>query len=317
MSCNWMRRALLALASVSLLSLVACGSGTIESQFHPTRMVVMGDGLSDIGQTGPRYTVNDGTSNIWTQVVAASFGLTIATQSAGGTSFATINARISAQPDAAGSSANRTVTQQVDAYLAAGAPGANDLVIINAGVSDIIFEMAQFRAGTQTSDQMVADVQQAGRDLAAQVRRLVSAGATHVVVMGTYDLGRSPWSTAISQSTLLGTASTKFNESLLVSIVDLGNNVLYIDSAFLFNLMTAVPSSYGMANAIDPVCTTVDGGAGIGIGAGEINSALCTALTVLTTANYNTYVFADKVYFTPNAHTKLGEYAFARIRARW
>ena len=37
MSFHWMRRASLALASVAALLTAACGSGTIESQFHPTR----------------------------------------------------------------------------------------------------------------------------------------------------------------------------------------------------------------------------------------------------------------------------------------
>ena len=70
MSSHWMRRALLALASVSALLTAACGSGTIESQLQPSRIVVFGDGFSDLGQGGTRYTVNDGGINIWTQQVA-------------------------------------------------------------------------------------------------------------------------------------------------------------------------------------------------------------------------------------------------------
>ena len=74
MSSHWMRRGLLALASASALLLAACGSGSIESQLQPTRVVVFGDGFSDVGQTGKRYTVNDDGINIWTQELAASFG---------------------------------------------------------------------------------------------------------------------------------------------------------------------------------------------------------------------------------------------------
>ena len=59
MAFQWMRRVLLALAPAALLALAACGGGTIESQFKPTRMVVFGDALSDEGNTGTRYTVND------------------------------------------------------------------------------------------------------------------------------------------------------------------------------------------------------------------------------------------------------------------
>ena len=52
MSCHWMRRALLALASAAALLVAACGSGTIESQLQPSRIVVFGDGFSDLGQAG-------------------------------------------------------------------------------------------------------------------------------------------------------------------------------------------------------------------------------------------------------------------------
>ncbi|MDB5872454.1 MAG: family lipase, partial [Ramlibacter sp.] len=264
MSRNWMRRALLALASASALFFTACGSGTIESQLQPTRVVAFGDGFSDLGQSGSRYTVNDGTINIWSQEVAASFGLFMTTAATGGTSYATGNARINSKPDAAGSSATPTVKEQIDTFLASNTFNANDLVIIAGGVGDIVAETAQLNAGTQTSAQTVDDVKQAGRDLATQVRRLVQAGATHVVVVGTYDLSRSPWAAATGQGALLTDVSTKFNTELLVSIVDLGANVLYVDAALLFNLMANGPATYSFTNSLDAVCNSIDPGPGIG-----------------------------------------------------
>jgi outer membrane lipase/esterase len=317
MSCNWMRRALLALVPASALLLAACGSGTIESQLQPSRVVAFGDGLGDLGQGGSRYTVNDSTVNVWSENVAFGFGLPLVKAAAGGTSYAAGNARVNSKPDAAGSSATLTVTEQVDSFLAGNSFGANDLVIIQGGISDIVAETAQLNAGTQTSDQLVADVKQAGRDLGAQVRRLVQAGATHVVVTGTYDLGKSPWAIATGQASLLSDASTKFNTELLVSIVDLGANVLYVDAALLFNLMTSSPASYTLANAADPVCTSIDPGPGIGTGAGQVNSALCTPTTIVSGVDYGVYLFADRLYPTPSGHRKLGDYAFQRIRSRW
>jgi outer membrane lipase/esterase len=317
MSSLWMRRGLLALVSASALLIAACGSGTIESQLQPTRILVFGDGLSDLGQGGTRYTVNDGGVNIWTQHVAASFGSNLTSAAAGGTSWARGNVRITSKPDAAGDSATPTVTEQIDAFLAAGTIGDADLVIVGGGTADIVAEMAKVTSGAQTGEQMVANVQQAGRDLAAQVRRLVAAGGKHVVVTGTYDLGRSPWAIGVGQGALISRASSKFNEEMLVSIVDLGGNVLFVDLALLYNLMIAVPSAYDMVNAIDPVCTSVDPGPGIGIGAGQVNSALCTPSTVVPGVNYNQFVFADRVYPAPQAQRKFGEYAFTRIRARW
>lgn len=317
MSCNWMRRALLALASASALLIAACGSGTIESQLKPSRIVVFGDSLSDLGQGGTRYTVNDGTVNVWTQQVAASFGVGLTTQASGGTSYATGNARINTRPDAGGNSTTPTVKEQIDVFLPTGPIGVNDLLIVNGGIADIIAEMAKVTAGTQTSDQMLANVRQAGRDLAAQVRRLVQAGATHVVVVGPYHLGKTPWALNIGRVDLLTEASSRFNDELLIAIVDLGANVLYVDAALNFNLMVGSPSSFGLSNVVDPVCTSGDPGLGIGTGAGQVNSALCNTTTLLPGADYARYLFADRIYPTPQGHRKFGEYAYTRIRARW
>jgi outer membrane lipase/esterase len=317
MSFNWMRRALLGAAAASALLLAACGSGSIESQLQPTRIVSFGDGFSDLGQTGSRNTVNDGAINIWSQQVAGSFGVPLANAASGGTSYASRNARVNTKPDAAGNSATPTVKEQVDAFLAANTVGANDLVLVSGGISDVLAQMALVRSGAQTSAQMVANLRQAGRDLAAQVRRLVQAGATHVVVVGPYNLGKSPWAVGLGQVDFLADASNRFNEELLVALVDLGSTVLYVDAALLFNLMSNTPGSYGISNVVDPVCTSVDPGPGIGIGAGQVSSALCTPSTVRAGVNYRGYLFADAVYPAPQAHVKFGEYAYSRIRERW
>jgi len=317
MSRNWMRRALLALACASAALMTACGSGTTESALVPSRFVAFGDGFSDLGEGGSRYTVNDGSANVWSQYMANLFGQNITAASAGGQSYARGNARVLLKPDAAGSTATLTVTEQVDRFLATNTIGPNDVMVIGGGFSDIIVQMAAVRAGTQTGEQMVANVRQAGRDLGAQVRRLVGAGAKYVVVTGAYNLARSPWAAAIGQGNLLLESSTRFNEELLVSIVDLGANVLFVDAAFHYNLVTGSPASYNLTDALGTVCTSVDPGPGIGIGNGQISSSLCNTSTIVTGVDYNMYVFADAVYPTPQAHRLFGEYAYHRVRARW
>jgi phospholipase/lecithinase/hemolysin len=141
-----------------------------------------------------------------------------------------------------------------------------------------------------------------------------------VLVIGTYDMSKSPWAIATSQTTLLHDASTSFNTGLLVDIEKLGATVLYVDAAYYVNLFTNAPGSYGFDNATTPVCTSEDSGNGIGIGTGQINSALCTTTptaTLITGANQDKYVFADAVYLTPSAHRQLGNYAYDRLRLRW
>ncbi len=319
MAVNWLRRGVLAAACASAALLVACGSSTIESALKPARFVAFGDGFSDVGQVGgARYTVNDGAVNNWTQQLAATYGITLTARSAGGSSYAQGNARVAAKPDAAGNASTPTVVEQIDAFLAAGSFKDSDVVVVGAGTADVIAEMAAVTAGSQTPAQMLANLQDAGRALGAQTERLVQAGAKHVVVVGAYNLGRSPWAAGIGQADLLTQASSKFNEAFLVRIVNLGTNVLYVDAAYYFNLVTSSPSSYAFNDATNPVCTSVDAGNGIGIGAGQVNSARCTPSTLLPgVSDYSKYVFADRVYVTPAAHRLFGTYAYDRLHARW
>jgi phospholipase/lecithinase/hemolysin len=317
MAFQWTRRVLTALAPAALLALAACGSGTIESQFVPSRVVAFGDGLMDMGNKGNRFTVNDG-SLVWPNIVALDYGSNLVVSAAGGTDYATGNARVTQQPDAAGSTATPTIQQQVDTFLGANSAfTAGDLVIVEGGVSDLIAQMAAFRAGTITSDAMIANAKQAGADLAAQAKRIVAAGATHVVIAGTYDLGKTPWAASIGQQDLLSAASLAFNNAVLVNLVQNGNDMLYVDVALLFNLMVSSPPSYSLTDATTVACTSVDSGNSIGIGTGQVSSALCTNSTVVSTPSYTTLMWADPVYPTPISHSTLANYAFARIRDRW
>jgi phospholipase/lecithinase/hemolysin len=316
MAFQWMRRVLLALAPAALLALTACGSGTIESQFHPSRVVVFGDGLSDMGNKGNRFTVNDG-QPVWANIVAGDYGVNLAASASGGTNFATGNARVTQQPDAAGSTSTPTIQQQVDTFLAAGAPAAGDLVIVQGGISDVIAQMAAFRAGTISGNDMVANAKQAGVDMADQVKRLVGAGAAHVVVLGTYDLGKTPWASGIGQQDLLSQASLAFNNAVLVNLVQQGSKVLYVDTALLFNLMVSSPPSYSFTDATTVACTSVDPGPGIGIGNGQVSSALCSPSTIGTGLDYSKLMWADPVYPTPLAHATLANYAFGRLHDRF
>ncbi|MNV09807.1 hypothetical protein D3C71_1003120 [compost metagenome] len=255
--------------------------------------------------------------NNWTLQVAANYGKPLAAASAGGKSYAVGNARVKIKPDAAGNASTATITEQIDTFLASGSFGASDVVFLSGGISDVIAGMAAVQAGTQTEAAMVAAARQAGEDMAAQVRRLVAAGAKYVVVTGTYDLSKTPWAKTIGREALLADASSRFNDGLLVGIVDLGANALYVDLAYYVNLYTGVPANYGFNNATTAVCTSVDATNGIGIGAGQVNSALCTASTLLPGASQTSYVFADPVYLTPSAQRQFGTYAYDRLRARW
>lgn len=317
MATHWMRRSLLAAACATAALLAACGSSSTDSAISPDRFIAFGDAYSDLGQKGSRYTVNDGSINNWTLQLAERYGKPLTSASAGGLSYAQGNARIAATPDAGGDATTPTLAAQIDTFLASHSFTPDDIVVLNGGISDLIVGMAAVQAGTLTEDAFVADARANGKLFAAQVLRLVEAGAPYVLVSGTYDLGVTPWAMAIDREALLKRASAAFNQGLLIDINDLGEHVLYVDIAYYVNLFNTSPSGYSFSNVDHPVCTSVDAGPGIGIGAGQVNSALCTPATLVPGADIGRYVFADSVYLTPSAQRQLGDYAYDRLRERW
>jgi outer membrane lipase/esterase len=314
---QWLRRACLAAACLSSL-LAACGGGeSVVSQFRPTRVVSFGDAFSDVGQRGSQYTINDATRLNWTQEFANRYGVALNPSSSGGSSYAIGSARVTAKPDAAGNASTPSITDQVSTFLASGSPQASDVMVITGGTSDVLAEMAAFRAGTQDATTTTNKVAQAGRELGAQVRRLVAAGAKHVLVTGVYNLGRSPWGLGTGHAPFVESLTTSFNNALLISIVDLGSTTLYVDTALFFNLVTADPLAYSITDVTSVSCTSVDPGPGIGIGAGQVNSALCTAATLNAGVASATALFADPVYLTPIGNVRFGDYAADRMLARF
>jgi len=349
---NWVRRVFwLFWASIASL-LAGCGASQVVSAFNPTRLVSFGDGLSDVGQVPcagylSRYTVNDGTVNIWVQQVANAYGLYLnpSCANAKSTGYAYGNARVLHTPDAVGNASTPTIHDQISQFLARDVFGPNDLVVINGGLSDLIVQTQQIQQGAISKDQYLYNMAQAGCDLGAEVRRLVKAGATHVMVTGTYDASRSPWGNNSGLASLMSLAVVGsnaqslvnpitctqaagptsinivgFNAALEASTADLWTNVLYIDSAYYYNMITGInnaAAAYGLRDATTVVCSTLDSGVGIGIGANQVNSHLCSNSTIITGLDYTKYAFADKVYFTPAAQVLFGNYAFGRVRARW
>ncbi len=293
MTGNSSRRAFMALACASAALLAACGAGSIESALAPTRFLSVGDGFGDLGQSGARYTVNDGTSaTIWSEQLAVSYGLTLKASASGGLAYAQGGARVvGAAP---------SIQTQVDTLLAANTIGASDVVLVSGGISDIVAEVTALGI----SDATTANVKAAGTALGAQVRRMVTAGARQVVVVGPYNLGLSPWAVGLGQATALTDLTNRFNEAFLISVVDLGASVLYVDAALYFNLVQAVPSSYAMVNVTDKACTTPD-------------ALTCTASTIVPTIDYTKALFADGVNLTPAAHRLFGLNAYTKLRERW
>ncbi len=311
------RRFLLA-GSVALL-LAACGGGSeVYSDFKPTRAVAFGDSMTYLGLadgTG-RYTVNsDGTTNLWALQLAERYGITLARSAAGGKGYAEAHARVTGSTDARGVAASTSVKQQIDSFLAAGNPTAADLVMVGAGTGDLIAEGAAAIAGTKTEADARTAALQAARDLAAQVKRLLDAGAKHVVVLSPYNLGRTPWARAASRTTFLENLTLDFNDELKVALNGNADRVLFVDGLLQMNLLTG--SSAYDSTTISCSAATVSASNALGVGTNKEDSSACTSSTLVTGYDAGKYLFADPVYPTPLAHRSLGNYAYDQLRRRW
>jgi outer membrane lipase/esterase len=160
-------------------------------------------------------------------------------------------------------------------------------------------------AATGFSDQTTAAVQAAGTAMGALVQRLVNAGAKHVLVVGMYPLGYSPLGTSSGQSTNFTNITLSFNNALKLSIVDLGSNVLYLDSSQYYGSVYYTPTNYPpLNNSTTVACTTV-------------LVTDCTPATIVPGYDYNTLLYASSVYFTPSAHRLLGNYGYNQLKSRW
>lgn len=277
------------LSCAALLS--ACGSGSTFEPLNPTRVISFGDGLSDLGQTGARFTVNDGTVNIWVERVATTYGKTITPQVAGGLGFAQGNARIN-------TGAN-SIADQITAFLGANTIGTSDLLIIDAGVA----ELAALALANPTDGALATAADTAGRALGTQVLRLTAASGKHVVVANAPDLGKTPFATAQGRAAGFTAATRAFNDGLKIALANVTNNVLLVDNEAYINTLYNSPTTLGAS--------------------GNVTTAACTgAVTACTgtsnvVSNYGVYLFADDRHLTPRAHVLLGDNAYNKIKNRW
>ena len=303
MKASWTRRAALALVGVSAAAMMAaCGDGSVVSDLKPARFITVGDSFGDVGQAGGKYTVNDG-SLTWVQQLAAHYSLTVDPASAGGWGYAQGYARVDSADTSSGTAAP-SVKEQVDQLLARTSMQEGDVMMLNGGLHDIVAAVN----ATGISDQTTATVKAAGKALAAQVRRVVAAGATHVVVTGVQNVGLTPWAVRLGEQSSIEKLSVAFNDALLIDIADMGATVLYFDASLFFNLINNKPENYSVDNVTDPVCTTPD-------------ASTCTPSSVVST-DYNRYMYADSLNFTPKVQRNFvdrsyTENAYDKFKNRW
>ncbi len=274
--------------------LAGCGSGSTFEPLVPTRFVSFGDGLSDLGQSGNRYTVNDGSLNIWVQQLASSYGLGITASGSGGLGFAAGDARVDTGVN--------PISAQITAFLAANTIGVRDVLVIDAGIAELV-ALAQANA-TDPALTTAADL--AGKALGAQVKRLTAAGALHVVIANAPDVGKTPFATANARTTGLAAATRAFNDGIKLALAEVSNSVLLVDNEAYVNTIYFDSTVLGAsANITAAACSTP-------------TALTCTGSTLAGgVTNYNLHLYADDRYPTPAAHRLIGTNAFNKVKARW
>ena len=310
------RRAVAAAITVGALAVIgACGGGT--SQFDPfiaQRVFVFGDDNSAMTSDGRRYGINavvvtdttttfDGTLNpLWVQSVAAYYGLVFA-QCNTATPPAVPKAFNSAAPGATVA----IVAAQVDAQVAAGGFADKDLVLVMAGVNDVLELYRQYPTRSEAS--LTDEARQRGDRMAAVVNRLVDLGAK-VIVANLPDMGLSPYArkqaaadtaSGFDRAQFITRLTNAFNERLGVKVLLDGRFVGLAQMDLRSQAVGRSPLSFGFVDISTGFCS--------------VAPPDCTTATAATTdAVASQYLWADDTRLSAAGQSLMGALALERAQ---
>ena len=314
----------LPLASVVVTTaalLAACGGGSQVTAFAPTRVLAFGDETSVIEDAnnngnGRKYTVNalaadNVTLNcagnpIWVQYLATQYGLTFPQCNPGAVAAPASRIRAAAGAKVA------DVKAQIDAQLAADGFNGLDLVTILAGSNDILAQYAQYPGVPEAT--LVATLEQAGIDLAAQVNRVALAGGK-VLIATVPDLGLTPFAVTESadpakdsgRAALLTRLTARLNAKLRLNIINDGRKIGLLLADETFQTLVKFPTGYGLVNFTQPACTSA-----------AVRD--CTTLTLqpavgsAAAATAASWLWASPLQPGATGHSQLGQLAASRAR---
>lgn len=331
-------RSTAALAAVALLA--SCGSSSDDRNVGS--VVSFGDSLSDVGSFrwgnveaagGGRYTTNSGL--VWAEHVANYFDAPItrnrtggagnpSPQFFGGLGYAQGGARVSQLPGVGGNpsptagvaveSAALPIRSQITAHLAAysGKVPSSQLVLIWGGANDIFYQLGVFGASVgagvapATAQQAaIAAITTAGTELSGEIKRLVAAGATKIVVPDVPDIAPTPFGQSSTPEVrqLMSGLVQVFNQALAAGLAGVPG-VQRIDNTFFTDAL-ARPAAYGFANITLPACNFPT--------PQQPSSLYCTLKTLNAPGAEDSFLYADGVHPTSGAHRQFANFVISRI----
>lgn len=280
-----------------------------QSNDHPySRTVFFGDSLTDSGHFRPalirfagpqaailgKFTTNPGL--VWAEYLADFYDTAAAPANQGGSNYAVGGARV--DTDTTGALGPiPSVTTQLGSYFAAtgGDADPNALYTVWAGANDIF-------AVTAGAPPQVTIGAAVGAQVGV-VGALQAAGARYVLVPTIPDIGLTPafraqGPLAQGQGTALAAA---YNDALFGAFAAAGLRVIPLDTFHLFQEVVANPGAYGFSNVTGTACVG--------------SSLTCNPATYVTPSAPDTYLFADGVHPTSDAHAVIADYAVSVLEA--
>lgn len=297
---NGPRRGAAVLALSVLMALSGCGSSSKYDEFFPTRIVSAGDFLSYQGTLANGYndklTVNDQTINNWVTQLAASYNIAFDPSATG---LATPDATVA------------DLSKQLKSFTAL--PG--DMLVLNAGMNDILNHTNAVLKKTETPEQAIAALGALGTTYQLFARDQLKNFA-HILILNAYDLKGSPY--AQNNAAKFSAAWPTYTGGLAQFIQDETRN---FNNKIISNAGTYV-SGQGVRLFDAEVLYLSADFQGYGITTAGLTLSACPVIKAgincdATSAdpNYNTYLYADDVNVSPVAQRLLGAYAYTFLRS--
>ena len=314
---------------VALLAAALTAGCASVNPTDPPRVVAFGDSLTDLGtyvartegKTAGRFTTNPGP--IWIERVATAMGATITANRhagfgkapvvLGGTGYGEGGSRVALQPGSgntdatAGPGSAQTtlpVRDQITAYLATtnGRFGARDTVFVWAGPNDLFRQAFFAPAATDAANEAL--VRQAGKDLVAEVRRIVSAGAQQVIVLNMDDYGEAPGPRASPKHALISAWVQAFNDELAAGLA--GQPVVLVDAHALLRSARNEPERFGLKNGSTPACDVAK--------LPQRAVVFCDQGTLVEKDAHLTHLYADGVHPSTAGHRLIADFVLERMK---
>ncbi len=309
----------------SYSALVVFGDSLSDSgTYNPTTADLDPSNDSPVGLP---FTTHPG--SVWVDYIAEALGISLTPnlradfgavgvtgrlQTLGGTNYAEGGARIATGGEDDGlttleipdvgtmqlqQASQHSIKNQIDRWSAAHPEGfaPGQLVIIQGGANDL-FGLINDTPAVELEARAGTLIEEKASAMAAQVGRLVDAGASTIIYANVPDLGRTPLYTNLIPS-LSATAtelSAAYNTAVASKLANLP--VTLFDTWGMFHQVLENPATFQLTNVSAPACNsfTVPGSAS------SLTALLCTSSTLVEPGADQRYLFADWVHPTSKGH---------------